>query len=245
MANDRLRAAMRSNNYDYAVFGEEIGVDPKTVQRWVTKDRTPHRNTAYRAAQLLEVPADYLWPDLQATTGEGASGEVVNFYSHRSQVPKQAWLELATGAKKRIDFLTYASLFFGEDNPEAIALIKHKAANGVAVRFILGDPDSLATKTRAEEEDIPVPDRIRMALAYYRSLVGAPGVEFHLHDTTLYNSIYRFDDQMMINQHIYGTYGYMAPILHLRKVETSDLFATYEKSFDLVWENSERYELDG
>jgi hypothetical protein len=86
-----------------------------------------------------------------------------------------------------------------------------------------------------------IPGRIRMALAYYRPLVGVPGVTFHLHRTTLYNSIYRFDDQMMINQHAYGTYGYMAPILQLRKVEGADLFAMYERSFDMAWAESYLY----
>ena len=65
---------------------------------------------------------------------------------------------------------------------------------------------------------------------------------FHLHRTTLYNSIYRFDDQMMINQHAYGTYGYMAPILHLRKVEGADLFTMYERSFELAWAESYPYD---
>ena len=65
---------------------------------------------------------------------------------------------------------------------------------------------------------------------------------FHLHRTTLYNSIYRFDDDMMINQHAYGTYGYIAPILHLRRVDGAELFALYERSFDLAWRESFPYE---
>jgi hypothetical protein len=47
----------------------------------------------------------------------------------------------------------------------------------------------------------------RMALAYYRPLVGVDGIDFRLHGTSLYNSIFRYDDQMLVNQHIYGTYG--------------------------------------
>lgn len=84
--------------------------------------------------------------------------------------------------------------------------------------------------------------RIRMALAYYRPLASVQGVTFRLHRTALYNSIFRYDDQLLVNQHIYGTYGYLAPILHLRKVEGADLFDTYVKSFDLVWETSYPYQ---
>ncbi len=74
-----------------------------------------------------------------------------------------------------------------------------------------------------------------MALAYYRPLADVPGVEFRQHQTSLYNSIFRYDDQMLVNQHIYGTYGYLAPILHLRRVPGSDLFDTYARSFELIW----------
>ena len=240
MSNDRLRSTMRSTGYTDTKLGEELGVDPKTVQRWVTRGRTPHRNTAYRAAKVLAVPAEWLWPDLDQADGSAGGVEVVNFYPHRSLVPKHLWFDLVVGARERVEFLTYAGLFFGEDNPEAIDLLKHKAANGVKIRIALGDPDSPEVALRGREEGMGqgVIGRVRMSLAYFRGLVGAPGIEFHLHRTTLYNSFYRFDDQMMINQHAYGTHGFMAPILHLRKVEGGDLFPMYEKSFDLAWAES-------
>ena len=76
---------------------------------------------------------------------------------------------------------------------------------------------------------------------YYKPLVGAPGIEFRLNRTTLYNSIYRFDDQMLVNQHIFGVYGYRAPILHLRNLGSGELFAMYERSFELVWSKSYPY----
>lgn len=240
MANDRLRSTLRTAGYAEARLADEVGVDTKTVQRWVTTQRTPHRSTAVRVARLLSVPAEYLWPDLERTTAGEGNGEVVCFYPHRSHVPKACWLDLIVGARERIDVISYASLFLPEDNPEAVKLLAHKAANGIKVRVALGDPDSPEIALRGREEGMPdgIPGRVRMALAYYRPLLEAPGVAFQLHRTTLYNSIFRFDDQMMVNQHIYGTYGYLAPILHLRRVDCSDLFATYERSADLVWRES-------
>lgn len=235
--NQRLRSTLKSTGHSTRTLGEELGVDPKTIQRWVTQGRTPHPNTAERAAKILSVPANFLWPDLDNRTS-GSPNEVVNLYPHRSQVPDSLWLEILLAARHEIYFTTYASLFFGEDNPEGIQILKHKANNGVKVRLTLGDPESEAAKIRAKEEGIPVPDRIRMALAYYRPLIESENVEFRIHQTNLYNSIYRFDDQMLINQHIYGTYGYMAPILHLRKVDGGELFPMYEKSESLIWEQS-------
>ena len=56
------------------------------------------------------------------------------------------------------------------------------------------------------------------------------------------NSIFRYDDEMLVNQHIYRTYGYIAPILHLRRLDGADLFDTYMKSFEMVWEQSYPYQ---
>ena len=158
-------------------------------------------------------------------------------YAHRADTPNELWLNLLKGAKERIDLFANASLFLPEDNPEAIATIKKKATAGVRVRVLLGDPSSEAAKLRGYEERLfeGIPGRIQMALAYYRPLLDVDGVEFRLHATSLYNSIFRY------NQHIYGTYGYIAPTLHLRKKPDGDLFDTYMRSFDRVWDD-ESYE---
>jgi hypothetical protein len=115
-----------------------------------------------------------------------------------------------------------------------------EAELGVRFRIALGDPDSPEIELRDREERMTggIPGRIRMALAYYKPLVDVPGIDLRLHRTTLYNSIYRFDDQMFINQHTYGTYGYLAPILHLRSTEGNDLFSTYERSAELIWDEA-------
>ncbi|WP_428983123.1 hypothetical protein [Phytohabitans maris] len=56
-----------------------------------------------------------------------------------------------------------------------------------------------------------------------------------LHGTTLYNSIYRFDDEMFVNTHVYGYPAAHAPTLHLRRLTGGDLFDQYADSFDRVW----------
>ncbi len=240
MANERLRATLAKSGYTEAALAEELGLDPKSVQRWITRDRTPRRSTAYRAAKLLNASASWLWPELDATREAASQAEMVGFYPHRSQVPRQLWLDLIDSAKEQIGLLAYASLFLPEENPETIALLNRKAREGVNIRLVLGDPDSPEAELRGQEERLyeAIPARIRMAIAYYRPLLGIPGISFHLHRTTLYNSIFRFDDELLINQHVYGTYGYLAPILHVRKVEGGDLFDMYSTSFERVWEES-------
>ena len=65
-----------------------------------------------------------------------------------------------------------------------------------------------------------------------------PGIEVRTHGTVLYNSIYRFDDEMIVNPHVYGKVASHAPALHLRRLSAGDLFTTYEDSFTAVWEGA-------
>jgi hypothetical protein len=106
--------------------------------------------------------------------------------------------------------------------------LRHKAESGTRVRIALGDPDSPEVQLRGREERLydALTGRVRTALAYHRPLMDIATIDFRLHRTTLYNSIFRFGDQMLINQHIFGVYSYMAPILHLRRVEGAGLFDT-------------------
>lgn len=244
MANERLRNAIVSSGYTQQYVADALNVDPKTIERWVTLGRVPHRQTALKVASLLGVSASWLWPKLEKIQSSVSRTELVAFYPHRSEVPNALWLEILENARKEIGILAYASLFLPEDNPDAIRILRRKAEQGTRVRILLGDPDSAEAALRGVEERLfdALPGRIRMALAYYRPLLGAPGVEFHLHRTALYNSIFRYDDQMLINNHVYGTYGYLAPIIHVRRIEGGTLFDMYAQSFERVWEASYPWE---
>jgi transcriptional regulator with XRE-family HTH domain len=229
-----------NGGYTEQLLAEELGLDPKSVQRWITRGITPRRTAAYRAARLLDVPAAWLWPNLESDGEATSRSEIVTHYPHRANTPRHLWSDLLASARSDIWLLANASLFLPEENPDSIDMIRTKAEQGVRVRILLGDPDSPEMALRGIEERLydAIPARIRMALTYYSPLVGVPGVEFMLHRTSLYNSIFRFDDQMLVNQHLYGTYGYIAPILHLRRVEGGDLFDTYLASFERVWETA-------
>ncbi|MCW2875922.1 MAG: family transcriptional regulator, partial [Sphaerisporangium sp.] len=63
-------------------------------------------------------------------------------------------------------------------------------------------------------------------------------VEIRLHSTILYNSIYRADDQFLVNPHVYGQPAANAPVLHLKKVVGGDMVTTYTQSFERVWEQA-------
>lgn len=224
-----------------AALAKLVDVDPKTVERWVSPGRTPHAGNCYDVAKALDVSAAWLWPDrAKDRAPEAKHEELVELYAHRAAAPKSLWADLVGSATQQIDILSYASLFLPEEHPGVIERLQEKAQNGAKIRIALADPDSAELALRGEEEGLgeAIVGRVRMALAYYRPLARIEGVQFHLHRTTLYNSILRFDGQMLVNMHAYGTYGYIAPLMHLRRVDGGDLFDTYVSSLEKAWERS-------
>jgi hypothetical protein len=150
------------------------------------------------------------------------------------------WRSLLDGAADRIDVLVFSGLFLPDGYPEVAKLFAAKAEEGVTVRLALGDPESEAVRLRGEEERIGegMAARIRLSLVYLRDAIGAPGLELRFHATTLYNSIYRFDEDMLVNAHVYGAPAAHSPVLHLRRLPGGRLFDHYQTSFERVWDQA-------
>ena len=72
-------------------------------------------------------------------------------------------------------------------------------------------------------------------MTYLRPLFDVAGVELRLHDTTLYNSIFRVDDDMLVNMHTYGAQAAQSPVMHVRRMAGGRLFPHYLDSFERVW----------
>jgi hypothetical protein len=242
MPNDRLRDALLSRGLTPADAAEKISVDPKTVERWITKGRIPYARHRHALAALVRESERYLWPDaISAEAAEAVSGsEIVQVYAHRSQVPPDLWDHLLNAATTYVDVLVYVGMFLTE-KPELPALLCQKATDGARVRLIFGDRDAPAVRQRSLDEGIgenTIAAKIDHALAFFRPLADAQGVQIRTHATVLYNSIYRFDDQMIVNPHVYGKVASHAPALHLRRLSAGDLFTTYADSFTAVWEGA-------
>ncbi len=242
MANERLRDALTRSGHSYESLGESIGVDPKSIQRWVAYDRVPHARNRQRAAQALGEDGSWLWPTAgNAQTDDAARSELVQLYPRRSALTSTDWTRLFSKATTFIDVLVYAGLFLPEQLPAALELIKDKAVGGVRVRLLLGEPSSAAVTVRGIEEGIgdAVAIKIRNALSLLkRPLVKAQNVAVRLHGTTLYTSIYRVDDEMLVNPHVIGLPAAQAPTLHLRRVAVGGMFDTYTAAYDRVWDDA-------
>ncbi|MFE0130833.1 XRE family transcriptional regulator [Streptomyces sp. NPDC059037] len=224
-------------------LADAIEVNPKTVERWITKGKVPYRRHQYATAATLKVDVTTLWDDSRAaeTSADLSKAEIVAVYPHRHVVPPGLWREMYARAEKHLDVLVYSGLFLSED-PQFHNLLRSKVEEGTnlglcQIRILLGEPDCSAVKQRGVDEGHGVMDgKIRNALVNYRPLFESHSeILFRLHDTTLYNSIYRADDEMLVNPHVYGIGAYMAPVYHLRRLPGGGLFDTYANSLEQTW----------
>ncbi|MEU5115916.1 XRE family transcriptional regulator [Streptomyces longwoodensis] len=241
MPNERLRAAMAAGGWTYAALANRAEVDPKSVERWVNLGRTPRRATAMLAAEVLGEDVHALWPALrQARSARAVSPELVALYDQRADIPVSTFVDMLAQAREHIDVLVYAAVFLHEAYPRLNDLLRERADDGCAIRIAIGDPDSTNVQHRGQEERFGhgIESRCRLALMHYRPLAGVSGIEVRTHATTLYNSIYRADDQVLVNAHVWGVNAYGAPVWHLRRSGKGGMFDTYASSFDAVWETA-------
>ncbi|MEU4563761.1 XRE family transcriptional regulator [Actinoplanes sp. NPDC023936] len=232
--NHPLIRALRSAGLTDVDVAARLGVDPKTVQRWIS-GRMPHPRHRAALVGLTGWQPHALWPNLPRPTA-AVPDEVRIVYPHRSAVPSDAWARLLRRTQGEIDVLAYSALFLAED-ASVPTLLREKARVGVRVRIALGDPDGVHIASRGDEERVGagMSSRIRTALVNFQPLAAEPGITLRLHDTVLYNSLCRADDEMLVNAHVYGRPAAHAPVLHLKSHGDDGMFATHTASFERVW----------
>lgn len=232
---------MVEHGLTHHALAEELGVNVKTVERWVVGDYLPFPRNRHRLAIRLGRDESYLWPN--ALTRDRAAAvsesEIVRIYPHRSDVPADDWRQLFESGTAEIGVLVYAGLFLAED-AGLQRILRKKAKAGSRVRILLGDPEDAHIAERGEEEGIgdAIASKIRNVLVLYRGLSELPSVEFRMHRTVLYNSIYRADDRLFVNTHVYGVPAAQAPVWHLRRIPGGELASHYLDSFERVWDDA-------
>jgi hypothetical protein len=238
MPNERLRDSLLRNGLTPVSVAKELEVDPKTVERWLTQDRIPYPKHRHAIAAMVREGESYLWPNAYSPERANAmaQSEVVAIYPRRSQVGADLWGRLLANASMQIGILAYGGLFLHELIPNLTTILIEKADAGAQVDVLLGDPESEHVAQRGADEGIgdSMAAKIRNTLKFYEPMRGHPSACVSYHDTILYNSIYRFDDEMLVNTHLYGHHAAHAPILHLRRLAGGDLFDMYTSSFQRV-----------
>ena len=239
--NQRLDDAMRQSGWSASDLAAKLRLDPKTVERWVTTGRHPHRDSRERTAALLNVPAALLWPDAAAATN-GLDG-LVGMYRTRTEVSPATVRSLLTDAREHVDILAFSALWLWDTVPFFADTVAAKAADGVKVRVCLGDPDSAAVRLRGDEEGIGdrMAARCRNALDYARKIIAADPGAVRCSASTLYASLFRFDDDVLVNVHLWGSPAGENPVFHLRVGDDRGVAANVLRSFERVWADAQPF----
>ena len=242
MRNERLRAAMSAAGTTNRALSEALAVDAKTVDRWVGTGRVPHRVHRAAVAKVLGCEPDYLWPEVDAGTGGGGVGgaEIAAVYANRGSVPMTTWTSLVDQAAGSIDLLAYAASFLHDAIADFDEVLARKAGDGVDVRLLFADPDADSVRVRGEEEGIGdlLAARCRLTWKYLRPVLDVAGVQARRHDRTVYSSVFRFDDDVLVNTHVFGAAASHAPVLHVRRAGDGRLFRSYLEGFERTWDSA-------
>lgn len=240
----RLESAMLRAQLDSTKLAEAVGVDAKTVNRWLA-GRVPHKRTRIAVARLLDETEATLWPQKRPDLAAGApaTAEVVAAYAHRADIPNDLWVSMLVKANRRIDIIGYAYPFVLELMPNASDLIAEKCRGGATVRLAFADPTCrhVAERDALEQMQGTLPGRIRNALSMLGPLSETPGCDIGLHTSHLYNSVFRFDDQMIVTPYLIRARGYQHPALYLRKLSPHGIFSSFEDQVEQIWETATSY----
>ncbi len=225
---------------DAATLAEQVGVDVKTVSRWVQRGRTPRLKTRLAVASALDDHEATLWPAARPdqTPGNPATAEVVGAWAHRAHISNDLWLSLIGGARERIDLLGYAYPFLFEMAPQITATIRQAVTKGARVRIAVADPDCPHVVERDALEQLggTLAGRIRVALMWLSQLDGLVDANVGMHQVHLYNSVFRIDNQMIVTPHLFRAHGYQHPALHLRRLSPHGIFESFAEQFQQVWD---------
>jgi transcriptional regulator with XRE-family HTH domain len=216
-----------------------LAVDPKTVQRWLD-GRLPYARYRDQLAQLLGLDEGEIWPEVLASRpARSVPTDLAAAYPRRNLIPQGAWLSIFAGAAVEVNIVAYSAEFLVAD-PHILQILADKGQTGVRVAVVLGDPDRLEVgRVESEEDDgKSLGDSLRSAINRLRPLAESGQVELRLHDVVLYNSIYRVDDHVLVNQQLYGVSAARAPVYHLQKSDQGDMFDLYLASFDRIWSDA-------
>jgi hypothetical protein len=234
--NENLRQALLRTRLREQDVAATLGVDPKTVRRWI-EGRVPYPANRVALADLLRASESELWPEINSPLSSQAyPEELVAVYPNRWAISRQIWAQFFASAEREIGILAYSALFLAEDTG-LLRILSEKGSSGVRVRLALGDSASRHVAERGTSEGIgsDLSAKVRSAITLYRPLNSIPNIEIRIHSSSLYNSIYQADDQLLVNHHVYGIPAAYAPVFRLQRVLSDGMATNYLDSFLRIW----------
>lgn len=239
MANLALQNALSVTGITPGKLAAVVGVDEKTVQRWLTDEgRVPHARHRFATCKVLEVDEVALWPTVvRDNLKTGADREVVACYPYRSAVPRTLWGRLIDQARHCITFGGYTNYFAWLEVPNLNGILSAKAKAGTEVRFIMGDKDSPVTAERQRIENVPLTltTRIDIGLSEIAKL-DHQRIMTRVTDRHISMSLFRFDDDMLVCTHLADLLGHDSVTLHVKKKMDDGLFDRYAAHLVYLWD---------
>jgi transcriptional regulator with XRE-family HTH domain len=234
MRNDRLAVCLQANGLTVEALAKAVSVASKTVSRWLADDCVvPHPETRMRVANILGVPMGQVW---SVGVEHDPVTELTTLYPARSVVPASLIASLMAGAHHRIDIIAFSVLYLWETVDGLLPTLIERAGDGVAVRILLADPDGEAVAVRGVEQGLGELARARVQIAWslLRPLAHVQGIETGMHDSALQATVLRADDDLLVNQHVFGIPAVDSPVMHLRRQAGGRLVNTYLASVERV-----------
>lgn len=238
--NEALRGALLSAGLSYGDVAARIGIDEKTVQRWVTQGRMPYPRHRQAVAELLGEEPHVLWPEaVRRTVKVGHDRELIGVYPRRSDLPRDFYRNLIAKARTRLWFGGYTSYFVWVDGPQVGDMISRKANAGAQVRFLLGDPESEVTRARDEFEASPLTlgTRIRVTTDAIDKINAASlrPIDVRFTDRHVAWSVWVFDDDAIQTVHIGAGLGHDSLTTHWRRHGPGGGFDRLVDHFTCLW----------
>jgi lambda repressor-like predicted transcriptional regulator len=238
MANDLLIAAIRQAGLSVNDVADIARADPRTVQRWLG-GRLPHPRYRQKLASALEVEERELWPEAARVGPKGDLDEIAGAWARRSDPDAPDWRPLLRAAERQIDLVGYSLLHIAE--ARAInKQLSQKARAGCRIRIALAGPGAehvLAADLRQRPPGRLI-GRIKDAHRRLVPLAQERGIELREHDVASSHTILRFDDHMLLTVHLYGTPGFQAPLIHLRRERDYGIFDQLAAHVEDLWQNA-------
>jgi transcriptional regulator with XRE-family HTH domain len=234
--NEPLRRALLQARLREDDVAAHLGVDPKTVRRWLN-GRIPYPANRAALADLLGADEADLWPNAGGPlTARTRSAELQAIYPHRSSLSHNVWHKFFSSANREIGILAHSVSFLADD-PAFLGVLVARENAGVNIRIALGSPDCvhIVEGGKVEGATDAVSGKILNELTFYRTALTSKTSEIRLHHIALYHSIYFADDRLFVNQHSYCVPVAEAPVFSYRASGSSDIMSIYIHSFEKAW----------
>lgn len=211
MAKDNLRQALKQAGIQPDELADIVGVDARSVRRWLS-GITPRPRQRAKIAGALDTTEHQLWPDI--VTAPAAAPRpvdpVVGFASI-GDLAAPDWKTLLREATEQIE-LVGSTLSPVLGTPGLPDLLAAKAKHGCQIRILTSNSGP-----------------------HLKPFLKRPGTQLRALAPTAHQTLYRFDDQLLLAIHLPGEDDQQAPLLHVRRAAPGGLFDRLADSCRQLW----------